>query len=474
MNTIALQNFKAFLTHTSINFDQKNALIYGENGSGKSSLYEALKLLFYTPTIYSYKVDNRLTDPAEIRNAKDDILDSYNHQSNRTTRFTLSLNNITYNDSIPYTGYNACLINRENIDCVEEMNVSNFLRKAYIGISDSNAFIESQRHDLEDLINATINKDFAEPNIKVTFHYSNPDWLLNIEDTKRGLTRNRELTHYFNEGKLHIIILVLLFAAAQLNGSSESKKVLIIDDIFTSLDAANRTFFINYIHEYFNDWQKIILTHNVSLFNQIDYSFRKVWGESDKWKLFKIFAKENNSEIMAVDDNLSARKLRQTFQHGGGAPSLPNDIRKRFEYLVGEIASCMSIGGSFECAKILAEINQNKPLYYRFDNTRKQFLTIYDLIKEIENELASSMPTNPLKVSLDTLLSKYRSSTELGKLNKILQSLMVYQKVTMHSGSHATGTLPPLTQPEMDRTISLLQELENLMGNLFQRDMYTI
>lgn len=472
MNTIILQNFKAFLDHTSIDFDKKNALIYGENGSGKSSLYEALKLLFHTQTIYSYKIDKHLTAPADIINAKNDILDSFNHQLNRAIRFTLSLNNIPYNDSSPYTGYNACLISREDIDYIEEINVSSLLKNVYIGISDSHAFIESQRQDLEDLINATINKDFSEPNIKVTFHYSNPDWLLNIEDSKRGLTRNRELTHYFNEGKLHIIILVLLFSIAQLNGSTAASKVLIIDDLFTSLDAANRTFFINYIHEYFNDWQKIILTHSVSLFNQIDYSFRKVWGENDKWKLFKILAKENKAEIMEVDDNLSAKKLRQTFKNGG-SPSLPNDIRKRFEYLVGEIASCMSIGGSFECAKILAEINQNKPLYYRFDNIDKKFLTIYDLIKEIENILASS-PTSPLKNSLDSLLSTYRSSTELNKLNKTLQSLMVYQKVTMHSGSHATGTLPPLTQLELDRTISLLQELENLMGSLFRRDMYTI
>ena len=39
IKTIRIQNFKAFKEAISLDIDGKNALIYGNNGSGKSSLY---------------------------------------------------------------------------------------------------------------------------------------------------------------------------------------------------------------------------------------------------------------------------------------------------------------------------------------------------------------------------------------------------------------------------------------------------
>ena len=39
---IVLKNFKFFYGEVSIDLDRENALIFGENGSGKSSIYWAL------------------------------------------------------------------------------------------------------------------------------------------------------------------------------------------------------------------------------------------------------------------------------------------------------------------------------------------------------------------------------------------------------------------------------------------------
>ena len=46
VHTIEITNYKAFLGTYKINVDRKNLFIYGENGSGKSSLYYALKDFF--------------------------------------------------------------------------------------------------------------------------------------------------------------------------------------------------------------------------------------------------------------------------------------------------------------------------------------------------------------------------------------------------------------------------------------------
>ena len=41
-----IKNYKAFYGEHTLNFGGKNVFIYGENGSGKSSLYYALKDFF--------------------------------------------------------------------------------------------------------------------------------------------------------------------------------------------------------------------------------------------------------------------------------------------------------------------------------------------------------------------------------------------------------------------------------------------
>ena len=46
LHKLTLQNFRFFQTENNVfEFDGENVLIYGENGSGKSSIYKAFELL---------------------------------------------------------------------------------------------------------------------------------------------------------------------------------------------------------------------------------------------------------------------------------------------------------------------------------------------------------------------------------------------------------------------------------------------
>lgn len=49
MEKIEINKFKAFNTRIALILEpeKKNLLLYGENGSGKSSIFEAIKLIFY-------------------------------------------------------------------------------------------------------------------------------------------------------------------------------------------------------------------------------------------------------------------------------------------------------------------------------------------------------------------------------------------------------------------------------------------
>lgn len=472
MNKLYLKNFKAFFNPVEIDFDSKNALIYGENGSGKSSIYEAIRLWFYTNKIFSQRCDNRLTSPADIQNNRKDILDSYNHQKLPGTRFTMTLDGIPYSDSTTPTGYNVCMINRTNLEIGDSIELVDLLKTTLVGIDDPSEFITTKQGDIKELINTTISKEFNEPNIEVNLLFERPKWYLTIKDNQRQLQSSRDLSVFYNEGKLHIIILIFLLTAAQLNEKREPNKLLVLDDIITSLDAANRTFLIKYIHDYLGDWQKIIMTHSPSFFNQIDNFFRKIWREDNKWKSYKLLEHKDESSIYTIDDLLTGKELRKQFERRRRPNSLPNDIRKRFEYLVAELSGLLSIGGITETGQIIKAINASKDYYYYFDRSTKSGRNTFDMVDEIISNINAS-PTCTLKTNLETVINKYKSQTELTKLHEILQSLMIYQKVTMHAGSHSSGLMTPLTTSEMDRCISLIQYLEILMGQLVEHDMYS-
>lgn len=59
INSIQLVNYKAFYDSTTIDVKGKNILLYGENGSGKTSLYEAIKQFFRSSFIDSDEIPAR-------------------------------------------------------------------------------------------------------------------------------------------------------------------------------------------------------------------------------------------------------------------------------------------------------------------------------------------------------------------------------------------------------------------------------
>ena len=80
INKLKLEHFKAFREPAELVLDGKNVLVYGENGAGKSSLYQALKIIFHRKWIFDSQIAPTVTDPLDRRNAEKDVLEQYNYQ----------------------------------------------------------------------------------------------------------------------------------------------------------------------------------------------------------------------------------------------------------------------------------------------------------------------------------------------------------------------------------------------------------
>lgn len=473
IDKLELAHFKAFKEPAEMVLDGKDVLIFGENGAGKSSLYQALKVIFHRKKIFDAEIDIT-TDALGRPNAEADVLRQYNYQKESDTDFTLDINGTDYKAFTP-ANCDVSMISREDIFADDKINVVNLFGKSIVGISDPEKFVSEKKKTIEQLVNSFLKEYFYEDKLTVELIYSRPDWFLKIKDSGRlSEGRSEDLTGYFNEAKLHTIKLLLLLTAILYNGAAErgDKRVLVLDDVISSMDAANRTFFVQLIKEYFGEYQKIILTHSISFFNMAVYAFTIIYGQKDDWRLFHVVERDGNSVIDARDSQDYALVIHRD-RRSQSAEIIGNRIRKRFEFLVGEVSRLLCVGGLVESGTLIKAINTPKKLYYEYDAANKKTKSIYDMVDEL-TAIIDADPGSPLKSQLQAVIGRYVTKTEVERLRETICDLAVYQKVSMHPLSHSTAALPIFTNAEIDRSITLLLTLENQLGALIGRDLYSM
>lgn len=476
INKLNLKNFKAFRDPAELVADGKNVLIYGENGAGKSSLYQALKIVFHRQRIFDAEIPATITDPQDRRNAENDVLRRNNFQKDPLTDFTLEINGTDYKTFTP-ANCDVSMISREDIFADDKIDVVELLRKSIVGITDPAKFVSEKKDIIEQLINCFLKEYFYEENLFVELIYSRPDWFLKVKDAKRSTEgRYERLTEYFNEAKLHTIKLLLLLTAVLYNGAAErgDKRVMVLDDVISSMDAANRTFFVLLLKEYFGDYQKVILTHSISFFNMAVYALTIIYGQKDDWSLYHVVERDGNSVIEARDAQDYAASINFDFtKRHHPIAEVGNRIRKRFEFLVGEVSRLLCVGGLVESGTLIEAINTPKKLYYEYDAANKKTKSIYDMVDELA-AIIDADPGSPLKTQLQTVIGRYVTNTEVERLRETICDLAVYQKVSMHPLSHSTAALPIFTAAEVSRSITLLMTLEKQLGALIGRDYYSM
>lgn len=472
---LKLEHFKAFKEPAEMALDGKNVLIYGENGAGKSSLYQALKIIFHRKRIFDAQIEATVTDPLARKNAEKDVLDQYNYQLTPLVDFTLQIDGQDYT-AYSTAGHDVSMISRDDIIAEDVIDVVKVLKSSLVGIPDPAKFVADKKETIESFINIFLSDYFYEDNLTVELVFNSPDWMLKIKDASRdGNGRYDRLKEYFNEAKLHIIKLLLLLTAISYNGAKGrgDDLVLVLDDVISSMDAANRTLFIELLNDFFGDYQKIILTHSISFFNLADYTFSTAHKQRDDWKRYQIVEHLGNSEVVERDSQDFAKNIKRDYRPGHNEGVIGNRIRKRFEFLAGEVSKLICTGGISESGQILGAILAPKKLYFEYDRANKKLNTVYDMVDEL-TAIINSDPGCTLKTNLETVVGRYVSGPELGQLRDTLCELIVYQKVTMHPLSHVSGAMPLSTRIEVERSITLLTLLESQLGVLIGRDLYSI
>lgn len=267
-------------------------LLFGENGSGKTSIFEAIKYVFYQGDIE--KVESLLTQDEKRQKIEEIRLKYRNNRSQ--SPFEIHFNNLQLGN-VPTVGYQLFMLNRFLID--KTISLNDILCKTKMPIDDIPAFLASNSSIIRDNVNLELSRNFHEP-VEISSIDAANNYTVTLKNTVTGLSRNDEIGKYFNEAIVNLVQLLIWFSAVQLHIDNNKKQLIVLDDFITSLDASNRSLMMHYVLTTFSSSQLIILTHDYSMFNITYYIIRHVLGQKEAWTQYKLYLMDNKPTIESV------------------------------------------------------------------------------------------------------------------------------------------------------------------------------
>ena len=344
-----IDNYKAYIEPQSLEMlNGENVLIYGENGSGKSSLYKAIKY-FLSSSVgkgsfelnkYSGRPDGSIsvvymdddptnasvlestdvtyrisTDPVKTTNTNNQIMLSYRVSgfldytqllraylidSSRPDLFDLVLDLI--GDHIPIKQGIYTPIKEDINEALDELRQA-YHRTDYVYERATNRIkvwaemFPVVMGELDTHVSRMINSYFHDMNLQIQL--SVPP--VNIIDESRIQDAYIDghvylnVKHYdqpmadynsiLNEARLSAIAVCLYLASLKIKAKRVESKILYLDDIFLGLDLGNRKPILDIILQEFKDYQVFISTYDRSWYSQA----KGILEGRGRWKFFELY-----------------------------------------------------------------------------------------------------------------------------------------------------------------------------------------
>ena len=470
---IELKNFKF---HHALNFEikQQNCLIYGENGTGKSSIYEALYSNFYF-----FKNNKIATNQIDIREkfihrdyrTKEELEvnilfnneDKLNRKENELENKELLENKVIYfaNErllrEITENNFYSVLKNilTEHFPKLKELpsysDLKNKLRRLKIGVTreiiqeriDLDAKLKNDFYDYIplDSINDIL-KDSFDEKFEIEFEFTDSS----IEDKKltypslsikvKGIDDRGDFQNHFNEAKLKLISIAIYFALAKKYETDSELKLLVLDDFLTSLDMANRKLIVQYILDNFGEYQKIILTHNIQFYNLI---IRLLYMKNEKelWDIKRLFLSKISSDTVSeMRDEKSFLNQAKERLESGDLQSSGNFLRKEFERIVHEFEMLLELGKVEDMSNILDILKEPNVYYSNPHDTINQLISSFEKIVNlpIDDTLKVSKIVEKIKKIKDCKIDLSRAETLEDGTIKQHSLLLSLQKINFYNG----------------------------------------
>ena len=350
LNKLVLNDFRAFpgdLGDYTFDLGGQNLLIFGENGSGKSSLFRAIEEFFtrqtpgrpfadfkhrFTPgqtgghitasfddgshhqwSAAGRPTDTRVADTARRKGCLDYrslLRTNFSHaEQNRVNIFQIVVEELWPELPITLPGLPSnttlgSLWRTAQSHLPQRINgrwqQNNARRLGRLGAAANN-FNAALAHRLSELKTEATRLLARFPGCELVPHLSAPG--ITYDAASRSFTRKEIWLdvdfrggpyggHHqeLNEARLSAIALALYFAGLRVcyPPGAGYLKLLVLDDVLIGLDLANRFPVLELLRDEFTDWQIILLTHDTVWFEMTKEFFEHSGG----WKEFRLYDAE--------------------------------------------------------------------------------------------------------------------------------------------------------------------------------------
>jgi len=342
---IQIKHFRAFRGEYEITLRKgQNLLIYGENGSGKSSLYQALDSFLAPPTPYlEHKNIFAGTDNGYVKlEISDGMNPSQTYEWEETGHpFTEPLiaqaaktrGFLDYRALLEthYAHRQADGVNVFNLLVTSLLaNVENPISQRTFGAEwDSIKQVLAQRRD--ELRNQRLESELTDFNLGLTSILSSlttqanailatfeqdcaiqlalaPEGL-QLSPDKRALAQTTILLtaiyyqrpipghhHFLNEARLSAIAISIYLGALLLNPAGPLP-VLFLDDVLIGLDMSNRLPLLDVLLQHFKDWQVFLTTFDRVWFEMVS---QRVQHQAPSWERIELYCGRTNEGDMPI------------------------------------------------------------------------------------------------------------------------------------------------------------------------------
>jgi wobble nucleotide-excising tRNase len=460
IDKIELNNFRFFVDETinnSFEIEGEDFLVYGENGSGKSSIFKAFDFLTkrdiplaeFNKNINIFENDNTYI---EFSFTNEEILriDCDHLSLGRDYPYISTMSVVN-----PLLDYKNLLHisyeKEENRGTDRKKNLYSFFEAILANYPISGNRVLSELEDeeyFENFKNIIRNELFESINLFIDKFEQNFK-LTNVEFSGFGrkvfldidyFDRPVEIFHNFlNEARLTALAISIYLAIIKKQYDlleSDSLKILVLDDLLISLDMNNRLRLIDVLKSEFSDFQIFFFTHDKALFD--------IFKEKKEWKSYEIYV-DNSGDFEKPFIKKSLNYFESAKKHFDehDYPACANYLRKEVER-IKKIVNQSEIDGvpvdrSIQIVKKLVNSND-------FTNFSRPSSTTNECIGRIRGKLIG------IKNNLD---NAREPSVEINiqEINGILHRIL-------HPQSH-DDTSRPLYKKELEEAIYIINRLRN-------------
>lgn len=470
MNRFELSHFKAFSDDSFVvNLQRvapnkpKNLLVYGANGSGKSSIQEGLRYAFFRQDDEQFEKVSPMLPQIEKDRMVQDKRNQYRNQLS-VTPFLIKVDDIDILDAnFDVSKYNAFFIYHSLLWVRDELYLQTLLESVNYSRNSIIDFLNEWGDTIKDHVNDILEKRFLTP-IEISLDPADR-WKCTFKDKEHNLSSSKNLYESFNEANLNLVSLLFLIESISLLKQNSKDNILVMDDFVTSLDAANRITVTKYILDTISvSYQLIVLTHNVNFYNLFTHSINNYKNTSLEWEFVNLIHVEGKHRFYRVADMNSVSTIRKEYSEDNNDPkdyvSYGNKIRQSFEANLHEFMNLVMIGANEDVKAFLDFLAVNDFIYF------KKGSSLHKLIEKIDKKVEDATLTSlRLKSDIKKMIQEYKSPYTKDMIFTI-RELRLYQKVMMHPLSHGNPGLTIWSDTEVKRSLDLLEHFEKTIKNI--------